>query len=331
MESASPCHPLAGPRDGTDVVTALAAPRCFLYMVGRSRTFIKPQSACRGRTARGCAVRVAGLEVYRPFCRARCAHATVGLWKAAHEELYAAVQHPVGNAETLDAQQVWAVHYTWEAKQQAYEDAPRAPRICRQQSVTFPPKAGAKFLQPLLHGSDEWARTYSTLRNASEGMNGDIKDGAHAALDDPRRRRVRGVAAQSVFVALALVATNLRRIDAFARKARPDAKGVLRKPRPPRRTRPLGTWRPKVPARSGAPPPSSKSATRPPPTTTSRPALVPTRRHADHVAPHEARRRARGPTNGPDAPGQHNRGFRNELCRHFQQVPSEPLGGRGGT
>src|SRR5439155_11168720 len=83
------------------------------------------------------------------------------------------------------------------------------PQICRQQSATFPPEAGAKFLQPLLHGSDEWARTYGALRNASEGMNGDIKDGAHAALNDPRRRRVRGVAAQSVFVALALVATNL--------------------------------------------------------------------------------------------------------------------------
>jgi hypothetical protein len=130
------------------------------------------------------------------------------------------------------------------------------PQVCKQLSVTIPPEAGAKFLQPLLHGSEEWARTYAALRNASEGMNGDIKDGAHTALDDPRRRRVRGVAAQSLFVALALVATNLRRVDAFARQARPDDKGVPRKQRPPRRrTRALGTWRPKVPARSGAPPP----------------------------------------------------------------------------
>ena len=41
---------------------------------------------------------------------------------------------------------------------------------------------------------------YATLRNSNEGMNGFIKDGAREAIDDPERRRIRGVAAQSVLV-----------------------------------------------------------------------------------------------------------------------------------
>jgi len=129
-------------------------------------------------------------------------------------------------------------------------------KTCEQNSVTFPPEAGAKYRQELHYGSDEWARAYGTLRNTVEGMNGVAKDGAYAALGDPTRRRVRGVAAQSIFAALAFMATNLTKIQSFLRNALPDHEGVLRKPRPPRRTtRSISTFTPDVTARSGAPPP----------------------------------------------------------------------------
>jgi len=49
------------------------------------------------------------------------------------------------------------------------------PPICSQNSVTFPPDAGAKYLQPLHYGSGEWAKVYGTLRNTIEGMNGIAK------------------------------------------------------------------------------------------------------------------------------------------------------------
>ena len=64
-------------------------------------------------------------------------------------------------------------------------------------------------------GPPEWHATYSTLRNSNEGMNGFIKDGAREAVDDPERRRIRGVAAQSVLVAFQLFAANMRKIDEF--------------------------------------------------------------------------------------------------------------------
>jgi hypothetical protein len=72
------------------------------------------------------------------------------------------------------------------------------PQSCTQHSVTIPPEAGAKFRQSLLFGSAEWHSTYATLRNTNEGFNGYVKDSVHEALDDPGRRRLNGVAAQSI-------------------------------------------------------------------------------------------------------------------------------------
>ncbi len=77
------------------------------------------------------------------------------------------------------------------------EVADRPPLICTQQSLTVPTEQGAKFLQALQYQSPEWHAVYSTLRNCVEGANGNVKDGAHEALDDPERRRIQGVAAQS--------------------------------------------------------------------------------------------------------------------------------------
>jgi hypothetical protein len=88
------------------------------------------------------------------------------------------------------------------------------PKACRQQSVMIGPEAGAKFAQDLHYGSPEWKALYG-MRNLVEGVNGYVKDGAHEALADPMRRRILGVAAQSVFCAFLLFATNIRMIEAF--------------------------------------------------------------------------------------------------------------------
>jgi len=156
-------------------------------------------------------------------------------------------------------------------------DALRAnkPKICAQESVTFPPDAGGTFgrklVQELHFGSPEWAATYHTLRNANEGIHGLSKDGAHESLDDPSRRRIRGIAFQTIAVAMQLFAYNLRAITSFLTHAVIDTAGVLRRarartdttgaPRRPgtrprrRNTKPIQDWQPRVTGRSGAPPP----------------------------------------------------------------------------
>jgi hypothetical protein len=53
------------------------------------------------------------------------------------------------------------------------------------------------------------------LRNTIEGLNGYAKDTAHQALAQPARRRVRGIAAQSIFTALLLIAANIRKVRAW--------------------------------------------------------------------------------------------------------------------
>ena len=92
---------------------------------------------------------------------------------------------------------------------------PQPDRVCTQSSITIAPDVGARFRQELAFGSAQWARIYATYRNTIEGLNGYVKDTAHESLHSPGRRRVRGIAAQSVFVALLLMAANFRKIAAF--------------------------------------------------------------------------------------------------------------------
>jgi hypothetical protein len=89
------------------------------------------------------------------------------------------------------------------------------PKVCTQSSITVAPDIGARHRQDLAYGSEEWARTYAAYRNTIEGWNGYVKDPAHEALAAPGRRRVRGIAAQSIFVTLLLMAANFRKIAAF--------------------------------------------------------------------------------------------------------------------
>jgi hypothetical protein len=89
------------------------------------------------------------------------------------------------------------------------------PALCRQTAITIPPDTGARYRQDLPYGSPLWHTRYATLRNTIEGLNGLIKDTAHEALAQPARRRVRGIAAQSIFTALLLMAANIRKIRAW--------------------------------------------------------------------------------------------------------------------
>jgi len=74
-------------------------------------------------------------------------------------------------------------------------------------------------------------------------MNGFIKDGAREAVDDPERRRIRGVAAQSVLVAFQLCSANIRKINEFLTRKASGGKRLHRLPAR-RKTRSLTTWVP---------------------------------------------------------------------------------------
>ena len=89
------------------------------------------------------------------------------------------------------------------------------PRLCRQTAITIAPDTGARYRQDLPYGSPAWHQAYATLRTTIEGLNGYAKDPAHQALAQPGRRRVRGIAACSLFTALLLIAANIRKIRAW--------------------------------------------------------------------------------------------------------------------
>ena len=92
---------------------------------------------------------------------------------------------------------------------------PEPPRLCTQTAITIAPDVGARYRQDLPYGSPAWHARYAALRNTIEGLNGYAKDTAHQALAQPARRRVRGIAAQSIFTALLLMAANIRKTRAW--------------------------------------------------------------------------------------------------------------------
>ena len=108
---------------------------------------------------------------------------------------------------------------------------PEPPRLCRQTAITIAPDTGARYRQDLPYGSPAWHARYATLRNTIEGLNGYAKDTAHQALAAPGRRRVRGIAAQSLFTALLLIAANIRKIRAWRALTASDHADVTRRAR----------------------------------------------------------------------------------------------------
>jgi hypothetical protein len=108
---------------------------------------------------------------------------------------------------------------------------PEPPRLCTQTAITIAPGIGARYRQDLPYGSPAWHKTYATLRNTIEGLNGYAKDTAHQALAQPGRRRVRGIAAQSIFTALLLTAANIRKIRAWRALTASDQTRTTRRAR----------------------------------------------------------------------------------------------------
>lgn len=105
------------------------------------------------------------------------------------------------------------------------------PKVCRQAAITIPPGTGARYRQDLPDASTAWHARYATLRNTIEGLNGYAKDPAREALAQPARRRIRGIAAQSLFCALLLMAANIRKIRAWRAQTAQDRAGVARRAR----------------------------------------------------------------------------------------------------
>ena len=116
------------------------------------------------------------------------------------------------------------------------------PRLCRQAAITIAPDTGARYRQDLPYGSPAWHHCYATLRNTIEGLNGYAKDPAHQALAQPARRRVRGIAAYSLFTALLLMAANIRKIRTWRALTASDPAGITRRAR--RRRTSLRDYRP---------------------------------------------------------------------------------------
>ena len=108
---------------------------------------------------------------------------------------------------------------------------PEPPRLCTQTAITIAPGIGARFRQDLPYASPAWHARYATLRNTIEGLNGYAKDPAHEALAQPARRRVRGIAAQSIFTALLLIAANIRKIRAWRALTARDKTRITRRAR----------------------------------------------------------------------------------------------------
>ena len=118
-----------------------------------------------------------------------------------------------------------------DGRAKALRPPPEPPGICRQTAITIPPDVGARYRQDLPYGSPAWHARYATLRNTIEGLNGYAKDPAHEALAQPGRRRVRGIAAQSLFTALLLAAANIRKIRAWRALTADDKAGITRRAR----------------------------------------------------------------------------------------------------
>lgn len=115
--------------------------------------------------------------------------------------------------------------------------ASHPPKACTQETITVPAAKRGRFEQPLRVGTEPWRVAYQTLRSTDEGGFGTAKDPNHQGLEDARRRRIRGKAANALLTCFMICAENLRAISSWANKATPDENNVYRLHYSPRRRR----------------------------------------------------------------------------------------------
>lgn len=109
------------------------------------------------------------------------------------------------------------------------------PKCCTQDSVSVRRDVLAQHRQPLVYGSAEHKAVYRHARNAQEGFHGTAKDPAEENVGSAGLRRKRGLAAQSVYAAIGMAVTGIRKVVSFLQHMRQDEQGrwyVPRKPRP---------------------------------------------------------------------------------------------------
>lgn len=125
------------------------------------------------------------------------------------------------------------------------------PDVCEKQTVTTDAAAYNKHQQALAHRGETWTKVYGSLRNTIEGTNATAKDSSKQPIEPSDRRRVRGIAATSLVVAILLAARNLRKIATFMRNAdmnHADGSMAVTKPKAKRARRPvLDDWHPDHP------------------------------------------------------------------------------------
>jgi hypothetical protein len=116
--------------------------------------------------------------------------------------------------------------YPRDGRPKIFSPPAEPPKVCQQSAITIAPDAGARYRQDLPCATPAWQARYATLRNTIEGLNGYVKDPAREALAQPARRRVRGIAAQSLFCALLLTAASIRKIRAWRAQTAHDRAGA---------------------------------------------------------------------------------------------------------
>ena len=88
-------------------------------------------------------------------------------------------------------------------------------KICRQHSVTFSQQDLIRQKQALPYQSKEWNEFHDHARQSIESMHEGFKDPGKENLENPQCRKVRGFIAAQVFLTIALINYNLRKIAAF--------------------------------------------------------------------------------------------------------------------
>ena len=99
------------------------------------------------------------------------------------------------------------------------------PTLCSSGSTSIRRDVLTKFRQPLTYAKPLHNGVYRAGRNSQEGVHGSAKDDAQEALGAPGRRRKRGLAAQSLYAAVSLAVTTLRKVASFLEHTKPDKDG----------------------------------------------------------------------------------------------------------